>query len=450
MGRSAKRTAAEWLQTAKQFAARGFTLISAEKDYTNSKSALAYRCRCGKECRMSRKSLQEGRDACPKCKQEKTRNTNRQRYGTDYPMQSTEIQEKIRATNIERYGVDSPLQSALIQKKVQETIVKRYGVKNPMHIAGVPEKVAATNLERYGVNTTLLDPEVQEKIKTTNREQYGVENPFQSMEIREKIRATNQVRFGVDNPAQSAEVQEKIRATNRERLGVDNPTQNAEVQEKIRATNLERYGVSCTMQNADVLRKAQKSRFLMKSYQLPSGTPLECQGYEPFALAELLDEGIDEQDLIDGHTQMPIIKYLLNNEPHCYHPDIYLPSANKLIEVKSLYTATCDITKLSAKLHACKSTGFLVELRLYDRKGDRLREDETRILAQCYHVQDELEISDFIDRCWADEQNKTKGIVEQDEIEATEEPIPPRVSSGSNTVSVSDSDPLWKELGLDD
>lgn len=57
---------------------------------------------------------------------EKKKQTNLKRRGTEYPMQSKEVQAKSKATCQEKYGVDNPLQSPDIRKRIEHSLFRTY------------------------------------------------------------------------------------------------------------------------------------------------------------------------------------------------------------------------------------------------------------------------------------------------------------------------------------
>jgi len=71
---------------------------------------------------------------------------------------------------------------------------------------------------------------------------------------------------------------------------------------------------------------------------------LGCQGYEPFALHMLLDNGIDEDDIYTG-IDVPSIKYHHKNKNCVYYPDIYIKSTNTIIEVTPWLWITTKILR---------------------------------------------------------------------------------------------------------
>ena len=96
-----------------------------------------------------------GMDLCPECSKEKTQEKikaiNLEKYGVEYPMQSTEIKEKAKATSREHYGTDYSFQNKDVNKKAREAFKEKYGEDNPLKVQTIKEKEKKTNLEKYGV-----------------------------------------------------------------------------------------------------------------------------------------------------------------------------------------------------------------------------------------------------------------------------------------------------------
>ena len=237
-----------------------------------------------------------------------------------------EITEKRKATNIEKFGFEFPLQSLEIRQKLKDTCMKTYGVDNPQKSTLVRKKAESTCLERFGVKNSLLSGIIQQKVK-----------------------ATLQKNYSVDNPGQSDIIKERMRATNLERYGVEYPWQSDIIQERIKATNLERYGVEYYAQCSEFSDKMYNNS--NKPYNLPSGKIIQIQGYENYAIDELLSTGYLESELLLVHR--PAVKYFWSsddghgdNKWHYYHPDIVIPAENRIIEVKSGWTYDGNGTNL--------------------------------------------------------------------------------------------------------
>jgi len=98
-----------------------------------------------------------------------------------------------------------------------------------------------------------------------------------------------------------------------------------------------------------------------KDYELPSGKIVKVQGYEPFALDELLKK-YKESDLVIGvkniNCEIGQIKYTQDNKIHTYYPDCFIKSINTIIEVKSQWTYDKWKEKNELKKQACLNAGF--------------------------------------------------------------------------------------------
>jgi DNA repair protein RadC len=125
------------------------------------------------------------------------------------------------------------------------------------------------------------------------------------------------------------------------------------------------------MKDPDYLENMLKKSHEFKKYILPSGKIINYQGYENFALDELIiNDEIDESDIITGCANVPKILYIdENNKTRAHFVDIYIPSQNRLIEVKSTWTFTkCGVL---LKQKAAKELGYNYEIWVYDKKKNK-------------------------------------------------------------------------------
>jgi len=378
---------------------------------------------CGEEFEKAfRCMIERGGSLCEPCQKKhrtfKTGKTNIRKYGVPHQMYSESIKGKIKQTNLKKYGVENPFQSESIKKKIKQTNLKKYGVENPSSLEEIKERMRQTNMERrgvnypqqsedvkergketcllkYGVEYCLQSEEVREKSKETCLVKYGVKYATQSEKVKEKAKVTNLERYGTENAMQSEQVKEKARVTNLERYGVEYSTQSEQVKEKVRVTNLERYQVVCTlhskegrektkktnlarygfpnaMQNPQILEKAQKSAYSLKPYTLPSDDIIYLQGYEHFALDDLLEEGYSEYDIVTGCQNVPKIAYKdEDGKDHIHFPDIFIPPENLCIEVKSAWTFEVKEDSVLLKQESAKRQGFAYQIWVYDAKGEK-------------------------------------------------------------------------------
>ena len=303
---------------------------------------------------------------------EKIKATNLEKYGFEHPLQSQKTKEKIKATCLEKYGFENTFQSDEVKDKIKATNIEKYGVKHPMLIQETKEKIKATNLEKYGFENPFQSQEVKDKMKTTCLEKYGFENPMQSHEVRNKSKITCSEKYGVECCLQSEEVKEKIKATCLGKYGVKHPLQKQEVRDKIKATCLEKYGFENPSQNPEIADKSSKASYSRKDYTLPSGKIIQVQGYEPYALDEL-EHTFNEEDIITGSGSVPEIWYDDDEGlKHRHFVDIFIPSQNKCIEVKSTWTAEKKKDNIFKKQQAGKQLGYNYEIWIYNSKGEKV------------------------------------------------------------------------------
>jgi hypothetical protein len=286
-----------------------------------------------------------------KIRMDKIYDTNLKKYGCKISLQNKEVKQKQENTLLTKYGIINPSQSQIFQNKKIETFNKKYGVNNPSQSQLIKNKKMETANINYGVNYPLQNKEIKDKIKNTCLEKYSVECVFQNKKIKEKIKNTLLDKYGIINPSQSQIFQNKKIETNVKNWGVEHPSQNKEYMDKI----------------------SNKS-FKIKDYILPSGNILKIQGYEHYALDELLKvDGILEEDIVNGCSNVPEIWY--NDEAgkkHRHYVDIFIPSQNRMVEVKSTWTAEKKKDNIFLKQEAGKQLGYLYEIWIYDNKGNKI------------------------------------------------------------------------------
>lgn len=221
-----------------------------------------------------------------------------------------------------------------------------------------------------GLCNNCIFKNAKEVRKNTNFKNIGCENYFQNETIKQKIRNKNKEKYGSEYVTQNKSIQEKIKETLIERYGVKHISYSKEIQDKITQTNLKKYGVKHLMKKPEYLDEMLKKTFKFKNYTLPSGKIIRIQGYEHFALDELIiNNKINELDIITGITNVPLITYIHNNIERNHHGDIFIPKENKIIEVKSTWTFKKPDVLL--KQQAGKELGYKYEIWVYDKKGNK-------------------------------------------------------------------------------
>ena len=292
---------------------------------------IPFTCNCGKEDKKNfRLIVESGGAFCEEC----TENNK---------------QNKIISTNLIVRGVKCVLQDPNVKAAADATILTKWGVENISQHPLIKAVKIETTLSNHGVEYGLQSPKIQEQTRQTNLRLRGVEFPMQCPVVKNKIIRTNQANLGVDWPQQSLVCQQKSRET-----------------------SIINYGVPHASQNPEHFHKQQKKSFLRKEYKMPSGEIRFIQGYEPFALDNLIQAGYTEEQIKTG-SDVPSIPYKsADGKDHVYHPDIYLPYEKKIIEVKSSWTYKCKTDSIQEKAEATKKLGYTIEIWIFDSKAKRI------------------------------------------------------------------------------
>lgn len=225
---------------------------------------------------------------------------------------------------------------------------------SPNSCPGVAAKKKQTLIDTYGVTNVSKIKDVQDKKKATWLKNYGVDNPSKAQVNKDKIKNKWPV------------IDEKRRVTSIKKYGVESYSSTEEFKTRRKHTWVEKYGVDNPTKSPVILQKVMESNALSeyrsKLLTLPSGKVIRYQGYEDRVITDLLASGIREEEIITGPGNVPVIKYIFNGNVHSYYPDIYLPTQNKLIEVKSQYTWDKYKERNEAKIQAAVDAGFLIEV----------------------------------------------------------------------------------------
>ena len=317
--------------------------------------------------------LKRGSSCCRKCGHEKMKKTNIEKTGFAFPIQKPDTQQKMVKTYEEKTGYNHWVKDPKVREKTQDTYFEKTGYNHPFQNPEVLEKMKENYLAKTDgkYEFPAQNPEVQETkkrnylAKTEGKYEWSMQNP----EVHEKIKKTNRERTGYDyylqDPAFRAQIQEDYFI----KTGYKNPAQNPASKEKYKQTNMERTGYEFPVQDPEIFDKIMASCFKYKPYTYPSGLETVVQGYEAFCLDDLiLREGVREEDIVNLVKDVPHIRYEFEGN-RTYFPDIYIPSQNKIIEVKCPWTFKKDLEKNLAKARKCIALGYNFELRIYDAKG---------------------------------------------------------------------------------
>jgi len=259
-------------------------------------------------------------------------------------------------------------------KKRETTCLEKFGVRYVSQNAEIQTKSQNTCLEKYGDTCALRNTSIKEKSKKTCLEKFGFENPSQNEDIKSLKKQTCFKNFGVEHSFQSEEIRNKSKITNINKYGFEFVSCVPEIRRKAETTMFNKFGVYHATQNPDILQKALISGYKYKEYKFTSGQTIQHQGYENYALDELLyTENIPEENILNGLSHVPEIWYDgVDSKRHRYFVDIFISSQKRCIEVKSDYTITRGRETIDLKQNACKDAGYNCEIWVYNRKGEKV------------------------------------------------------------------------------
>ena len=316
--------------------------------YYNELTLILYTCSCGRTGCTTYKAFKKG-VRCDWCTDRKREHTNEMLYGAKNPFGSKIIQDKItehysrirpgashsshipetvekrKNTNINRYGVPSILCLPAIRTLGEEALIKTAGTKYPLEKQEYREKGMNTTKERYGELFYVLTQAYRDDMIEKCGQEYFVQSYEYKKQMVEK--------YGRKDFINSPIFQQEMIAKCGSKFFIQS--------EEFKRIMVERYGVEHASQNAEIFKKMLKTAFKRnKIFVFPSGRVEEMMGYECFALADLLKDGVHEDDILVQLDDVPIIRYLDSETEtqRVYYPDIFVTSKNLIIEVKSTYT----------------------------------------------------------------------------------------------------------------
>ena len=343
----------------------GSSLIGEYQDLRMN-SKITFQCSCGSSEIKTLTSMFQGNNAlCRSCArkvgEDHKRMTFIEKYGVPHPQQSEEVRNKTAQTNLQKYGAINPAQNKGVKEKIKQTNIAKYGTENPFKSEVIQSQIRATNIERYSVANAMQSPAIQAKLEKTSMERYGTRRPSENSTIKAKIKTAH--------TSKSLDEVNAIKAS-LQRYGTTSPNHADIVKQHKMEASLQKYGTPNPMQNQEIQAKAQRNAFRHKDFTMPSGAIRRVQGYEPFALKELLNTYTEDQ-IITDRAAVPRIPYTVGGKQRYYFPDIYLPHIKKIIEVKSTWTYSCTTDNISQKEAATRDIGYDYELWVYNGKGER-------------------------------------------------------------------------------
>ena len=191
---------------------------------------------------------------------QKNKLTCLKKYGTENFANAPGVRQKIRETMLEKYGTACSLHidNVASRENAKKTSMERYGVEYPMQSSEIQKKRIQTCIDRYGTEYVTQSESFKAKFKMIFQARYGVDNPLQLESVRQKIKLTCIDRYDTEFASQSQEAKEATKISCFERFGVENQMQNDTIKEKVKITNIARYGVSSFLHTPEVRKKVRQ------------------------------------------------------------------------------------------------------------------------------------------------------------------------------------------------
>jgi len=238
------------------------------------------------------------------------------------------------------------------QEKIKQTNLKKYGHINTFQ----------SEAGRKGWNEFQSDTERVKEASVKGQNTLKVNYNTDTIEEAQKIRITNALEAKIKKYGYAYNNRDKASLSRDERQMV----------KSLEKTCLEKYGVRNPMQVNSIFDKTMKRSFKLKDYVFPSGKIVQIQGFEHFAINDLLKD-YDEDEIKTETKDMPKIFYIgEDKKDHRYIPDIFIPKENLIIEVKSDYTMRANFYTNLLKGSACKKVGYNFKFMVYGNKGRTL------------------------------------------------------------------------------
>lgn len=251
---------------------------------------------------------------------------------------------------IEKYGVEYPMQSSEVRDASKKTCLEKYGTENPGKL----------NFKNYAIK-------------------HGVDNVSQLDIIKEKIKATSLEKYGVEHSFASHEVIEKIKDSNFKKYGHEAYTQTEDFKLKSKATNLKNHGVEYTLQRADVVssinwkNRARKRHQTMKTLGLYTSSLCEDKFYD-FLCENFDEDNVSRRIIVDSHE---IDFYISSINTYVQFDGIYWHGLDRSLEEISLLKNPRDKTILGTfkrdllQAETFNSLGFIL-VRITDEDFNKV------------------------------------------------------------------------------
>lgn len=174
-----------------------------------------------------------------------------------------------------------------------------------------------------------------------------------------------------------------IQVINKKRMETVSRNVGTSYGEHMRQKMLERYAKMDAEEKKRIYTEIglKRNTYRNKSYIL-NGMEYQIQGYEDRVLDVLIDI-LNPIDIVVDNGNIPKVEYIgIDDKLHTYHPDIYIPHMNTLIEVKSLFTLMNHLETNKLKFRESIKQGFNVICVVWADGNSKDRERSKNLLIE--------------------------------------------------------------------
>ena len=313
---------------------------------------IKFKCNCGKnDDKKIRLIIERSGFFCKIC-------TNKRHKENIKKTKSLKTKEEIYRSNSKRKNT--------MNLKTKEELDKITNKRKNTWNLKTKEELDESNNKRKNT-ISLKTKEELDEIKKKRKNTMSSKTKEELEQIENKKKNTNFKKYGNEYFFKTDKFKFKSKNTLIKKYGVDNPMKSKEVRNIYTQTCFDKYGVRSHNQVKEIQSKKHKSNFLTKEYQFQTKEIVEVQGYEPFALKILEEQGYKYEDIkIEGIK----IEYIFQDKLCVHFPDIYIPNENRIIEVKSTWTYNKKLERNIQKQNTSIGKGYKYEYWIFNQKKD--------------------------------------------------------------------------------
>ena len=166
------------------------------------------------------------------------------------------------------------------------------------------------------------------------------------------------------DPTKHADYMRKLHKTCRQKYGVDHHNQSPEQRQKAMDTCMDRYGGPNPMSSADLVKKAALRHPSTGTFTY-KGIAYKYQGFERVVIESLVDyfgEVVTQFD--DSYKRI--------ESDRIWYPDLYVPSIDTYVEVKSSRTLMIEFLKNRDKHKASITAGYKVKFVVVKSRSNEI------------------------------------------------------------------------------